>query len=133
MDPIWRVHRTMRKNKRGNSIIVRVAANILSVDAQLHTGTSIFCLVAKGAGKSFSRSCWLLVSCVVLPMEDTHMQTGGGRGKLILFWLWQWQGWVSPGGQEFLDPCSLGELMSSWLALVAVQTDVLQRPRGTQE
>ena len=61
------------------------------------------------------------------------MQTGGGRGKLILFWLRQWQGWVSPGGQEFLDPCSLGELMSSWLALVAVQTDVLQQPRGTHE
>lgn len=42
-------------DKRGNSILVRVAANSLSVDAQPLTGTCIFYFISKGSGKVISQ------------------------------------------------------------------------------
>lgn len=48
--PIW-----ISGDKRGNSILVRVAANSLSADAQPLIGTCIFCFISKGSGKVISQ------------------------------------------------------------------------------
>lgn len=105
--PIW-----ISGDKRGNSILVRVAANSLSADAQPLIGTCIFCFISKGSGKVISQkpltTGFLCGSSNARNLYE--IEEGGGRMWFFsCSWLWQW--W----GKRLLitmSSCRLSELMS---------------------